>query len=380
MKLALLCASAAAAAAAAAAATAPAKIAPLTLFAKDSPGRCMDLTPSGYYYLNQSSTKFVIFFDGGGECNSADSCKPKLTTALGSSKYFSPSANFDDGGAHFLDTDAARNPGFASWNKVRVPYCTQDLHMGTVTEPGAATFGVAFAGARVWEAVQDALDGPLQAATDILLSGASAGGIAMWPKLEALAARYPNARVSGAPVAGFYSYSYPYTGPDATPPGLASFAPAGLRQLYALYQPVLAPSCVAAYGADPSPCMLSNNSLAFVRTPVFVTEALTDSVQLTAHDDVPASHRTEPAELAYIKQFSANMSAALAPVLGAGSAPERGGFAAACWTHTSFTSTSPLIGGRSFLQAAAAWYVRAGDYKVEDSCGAPFCNPTCPPA
>jgi hypothetical protein len=46
-------------------------IAPLTLFAKDSPGRCMDLTPSGYYYLNQSSTKFVIFFDGGGECRLA---------------------------------------------------------------------------------------------------------------------------------------------------------------------------------------------------------------------------------------------------------------------------------------------------------------------
>jgi len=289
--------------------------------------------------------------------------------------------SFADAGAWYMDTDASRNPGFADWNKVRVPYCTQDLHMGTVTTASAATFNLLFSGQRVFEAALDMLDAAgLTRATDILLTGESAGGIAVWPKLDATAARYPRARVSGAPVAGFYSFAYPYTGPNATSGGgLPSFTPAGLDELYGLYAPALDASCVAAYGANPSPCMLSNNSLPYVDTPVFVAESLSDSVQLTAHDSVNGADRTQPAELAYIAAWSANMSAALAPLRSAAN-PKSGVFAAACWMHTSFSSARPLIGGVNFLQAAAAWYAQAGDYKIEDACGAPFCNPSCPAA
>ena len=94
---------------------------------------------------------------------------------------------------------------------------------------------------------------------------------------------------------------------------------------------------------------------------------------------IPAQYIHLPPELAYITAWSANMSTALAPVLGGGSSPTRGGFAAACFTHTSFSSSKPLIGGKSFLDVAAAWYTRAaGSYKVSDDCGAPFCNDSCP--
>jgi hypothetical protein len=124
--------------AASAAFAAASSVAPLALLPNSTLGRCLDGTPSGFYFLNQSSTRWVVHLDGGGECNSAASCAPKVATALGSSRFFAPSANFDDAGAWFLDTDAARNPGFASWNKVRVPYCTQDLHMGTVSAPTPA--------------------------------------------------------------------------------------------------------------------------------------------------------------------------------------------------------------------------------------------------
>ena len=264
--------------------------APLTILPEGTLGRCMDGTPSGFYHLNQSSSRWVIAFDGGGECNSRASCSSKLKTALGSSNYFDRSMEFDNGGAWFLDTDATRNPAFGAWNKVRVPYCTQDLHMGTVTTASDSTFGLLFSGQRVFEAILDELDARgLAKATDILVSGESAGGIAVWPKLDALAARYPHARISGAPIAGFYSWSFPYTGPNATSGGLASFSPAGIEELFQLYVPTLNAACVAAYraaGASPSPCMLSNNSLPFVKADVFVTEALTDSVQLTSHDNV----------------------------------------------------------------------------------------------
>jgi hypothetical protein len=204
----------------------------------------------------------------------------------------------------------------------------------------------------------------------------------VWPKLDALAARYPGARVAGAPIAGMYGFAWPYTGPNATAPGLASFSPDGVRALYALYGAEVGDACRRALGADASACMLANYSQNFVASPVFVTEALTDAVQLTAHDDVPAAHRNEAPELTYITAWAANMSAALAPSLGAGSPRARGGFAAACWTHTGFSAASPLVRGVSFLQAAAAWYARTADaaaYKLADDCGAPYCNPSCPP-
>lgn len=252
--------------------------------------------------------------------------------------------------------------------------------MGTVAVASASTYGLLFSGQLVWEAILAELDDALRGATDIMLSGESAGGIATWPKLDAIAARFPRARVSGAPIAGFYSNAFPYTGPDATPAdsGLPSFSPSGLRELYALYQPSLNAACVAAHAADPSPCLLSNNSLPFIHTDVFVTEALTDSVQLTSHDNIPAAHVHDAPEQAYIAAWSRNMTAALSPVLGAGSPASRGGFAAACFMHTGFTSSQPLVGGVSFLQAAARWYEGTGDYKLADNCPTPFCNPTCP--
>lgn len=355
---------------------------PLTLLPKTTNGKCLDGTPSGFYHLAQNSTKWVIAFDGGGECNSKDSCTSKLNGPLGSSNYFSSSTSFDSAGGWFMDTDVSRNPGFGDWNKVRVAYCTQDLHMGTVTTATAATWGLFFSGELVFQAILDALDATsgLKSATDILLSGESAGGIAVWPKVDALAARYPAARVSGAPVAGFYSYSFPYTGPNATNGGLANFNSTGLDELYALYQPSLNAACVAANAADPAFCILSNNSFPYVKSAMFVTESLSDSVQLTAHDNINAAYRHMPPEMAYISEWQANMSAALTrTVIGPATDAKHGGFAAACWIHTDFAQ-QPTINGENFLQVAARWYAGTSQYKVMDLCGAPFCNPSCPPS
>jgi ribosome maturation protein SDO1 len=226
-----------------------------------------------------------------------------------------------DGGSHYADPDTTSNPGFGGWSHVQIPYCSQDLHMGTRTNVSGETFGLYFSGHLILEEILNALDAgspSLKDATDILLTGDSAGGIGSWPHMDWLAARYPSARVVGAPVAGMYFYSYPYQGPNHTHSFLAPFDPAGVQALHDLYQPFLNPQCRDAYasqGLSPSPCMLSNYSLPFVTTPVFVTEAQTDSVQLVDHDDVPAAFVGLPEEQAYLAQWKANMSVALSRVL-----------------------------------------------------------------
>jgi hypothetical protein len=140
----------------------------------DSKARCMDGTLSGYYFQSKfmrfifvfsllfvyflfllestkesESTKWVIHLQGGGECASKDSCYSELSSNLGSSKYFDPSMSL-----WFLNYDnPSANPDFAYANHVHVPYCSGDLHSGTVRHPTEETWGLYFSGHLVFEAI-----------------------------------------------------------------------------------------------------------------------------------------------------------------------------------------------------------------------------------
>jgi hypothetical protein len=106
---------------------------------------CRDGSPVGIYVrYNASSTKLMIYLEGGGVCLSPHFCdhNPKnmnevfpggssngesfigsLTTAVGLQ------APYTDG---IFDNTNAANP-FQNWNQVYVPYCTGDAHAGTTT-------------------------------------------------------------------------------------------------------------------------------------------------------------------------------------------------------------------------------------------------------
>lgn len=119
---------------------------------------------------------------------------------------------------------------FDGWNKLIVPYCSQDLHSGTAATPTNATWGLAFAGHLTYGAVLDAMTTShgMAAATDIVISGESAGGIGTWINAGATADRFPAARVSVAPIAGHYFTAYPYEGPNHGSSALANFTASGL--------------------------------------------------------------------------------------------------------------------------------------------------------
>lgn len=361
--------------------------APLTLLdASSAPNaRCLDGSQSGYYFLagaGANASKFTISLEGGGECVTAASCNAQLTTALGSSKYFPPSLDFSNSGSQFNEA-AQGSTDFASWSHVQVPYCSQDVHTGTRTAKDPAAFNLYFAGHLVFEAVLDALDArtpSLRDATDIILTGDSAGGIGVWPNLDYLAARYPKARVVGAPIAGFYFFAYPYTGINHTSSELADFRPAAWPQHYALWESFVDADCAAAHAADPSFCLLANNSFPYVTSETFAIQAQTDQVVLLAHDWLPQAYLALPPERAYMEEWHRNMTdVALAPMLDPTNA-RTGAFNAACFIHTSFSLSAPLIGGKSFMAAFSDFYFRRtppAGYKLADDCGI-ICNPTCP--
>ena len=79
----------------------------------------------------------------------------------------------------------------------------QDVHSGTVTQPSASTYGLYFSGHLIFKAILDALEATagLGKATDIILTGGSAGGIGVWINVDFLAQRFPSAQVAAVPIA-----------------------------------------------------------------------------------------------------------------------------------------------------------------------------------
>ncbi len=258
---------------------------PLTMLS-DPKAKCLDGTQAGYYAQPapnpEDSTKFVIYLNGGGECDKEGPCKAQLTSSLGSSKYFAAEV---DANGWFIGSDyCPYNPTFCGWNHIYDPYCTQDLHAGQVTEATEDTWGLYFAGHNVFKAMLDDLDNHpsfhFANATEIILSGASAGGIGVWMNVDYLAKRYPKAKVTAMTIAGHYFYATYYTGVNATAQsGMGDFRESAFPTTYKLYDAYVDETCKLAYerkGQSPGACLLSNNSFPYIESDAFVVQALTD--------------------------------------------------------------------------------------------------------
>lgn len=66
----------------------------------------------------------------------------------------------------------------------------------------------------------------MEALSSVELRGQGCSCPGVWMNLDWMAERYPQARVVGAPIAGFYFYAFPYDGPGHTQSDLADFRPA----------------------------------------------------------------------------------------------------------------------------------------------------------
>lgn len=114
---------------------------PLFLLDPSSGGLCLDGTPGGFYLSrNTSSTKWVLFFQGGGWCYDLDECASiidvqkecvmvyfllsgvdRSKTDLGSSSKW-PQTRKDGEAPGLFSSDPNVNP-FASFNKVKLFCC-----------------------------------------------------------------------------------------------------------------------------------------------------------------------------------------------------------------------------------------------------------------
>lgn len=248
---------------------------PLTLLrnAKQRGAFCLDGSLPGYHFQNgfgSGSDKWVLHIEGGGWCDSIETCSLRKATSLGSSEYMDRQVQFSG----ILSNDPAQNPDFFNWNKVKIRYCdgssftghpNNELHNGT---------SLFFRGQLIWEAVMDELLAKgMSNARQALLSGCSAGGLATMIHCDDFRAKLPKIAI----VKCLADASFFLNEKDIN----------GRRTMQLFYKNVvdlhgaaksLSTDCVAKM--EPSLCFFPQQIVGSVNTPLFLVNPAYDFWQL----------------------------------------------------------------------------------------------------
>jgi len=169
---------------------------------------CLDGTPGIYYFKAGSEankTKWVLHFLGGGMCMSGAECQIRSKTYLGSSSAWG--LEFDYQGP--LSEDPKYNPDFYDWNHAFFVYCDGVSFSGDVEDPvQVGEDKLYYRGHRILlETIKDlkAKRG-LDQATEVLVVGDSAGGMATFYHIDEISSLMPDSvtRFKGAPFSGVF--------------------------------------------------------------------------------------------------------------------------------------------------------------------------------
>jgi hypothetical protein len=213
--------------------------------------------------------------------------------------------------------------------------------------PAAAT--IYYRGARVLTAVQSYLlaAGGLSSATDLVVSGSSAGALAVYLHVDAWAAiAPPGATVVGLPDSGFFRRW------TVAPPGGGASWAAQLEWVFIAMNGTggVPAACVAAHASQPSACIFAEVVAPTIATPVFALQSQYDSYQIEAELHASAANFTA------INAYGAGLAVTLnATLLASTVQPRHGVFLDACFHHTRYWGDI-VIGGDDQAAAFAEWY------------------------
>ena len=336
---------------------------------------CNDGTP-GAYYLRPSksgSTRWVFYLEGGGNCDSESTCQ---TTRM-KSYYFTTSTGWNGkSAAGILSSNPTTNPTFFDANIVKVHYCSQDYWSGgtlakTAFMPGNASTGWSFEGRAIAVAAFQDLAAQnattnFNAATDILFSGSSAGGLGIVFTINDLLPLAPPAARTEMAVDGGFTLEIGVFNKTTPPNYIIPFNPYDTtivsgEALWGGHGETLCDQNSGSAAAARTACYNTANILSgtFVTIPVFVAQTELDTQQLEQHRWTGAVNQDHP-HMTYATEFADAMKGNLA-----GTTPAISVFAPQRLTHTFFVTDAEFSTPESFpgtTQAAnaalAQWYAQ----------------------
>jgi hypothetical protein len=318
----------------------------------------LDGSPGVYYKsvaAGDEKKKFVIFQKGGGWCTSLTECAARADSALGSSNAsFCPPVigydTFSETSAFLLlSNNASLNPQAWNWTRIFLPYVDGASQVGDVELPvHAAGRDIYFRGARLHRAMVAALlaDEGLSDATDVILGGGSAGGLATYLHADDWRAALPAAATLVAvPDSGFFlNWNYSAnTGYGAS-----------MRWVVAAMNASLPAACVAAHADDPALCIFAEAIAPTLQTPTFALQSTFDAFQ------VPVIAHLTPADDAAINAYGAELARRMNASFLA-SSPRHATFLDSCYHHVGEWGQI-VIDGQDQAAALAEFYaaVRSG--------------------
>ncbi|XP_031257437.1 pectin acetylesterase 6-like [Pistacia vera] len=357
---------------------------PLTLIqGADSKGAvCLDGTLPGYHWHRGSglgANSWLIQLDGGGWCNNIRTCVYRKNSRRGSSKFMEKELAFTG----ILSNKSEENPDFFNWNRVKVRYCDGASFSGDSRNDAAQ---LNFRGQRIWLAAMEHLMAKgMQNATQALLSGCSAGGLASILHCDEFRGLFPNkSKVKCLSDGGMFLDAVDVSGGRS------------LRNMYAgvvtlqEVQKNLPRTCTRRL--DPTLCFFPQNLIANIKTPLFLVNSAYDVWQvqssLAPQSADPHGSWTEcrknhalcnSSQIQFLQDFRNQM---LDAVKIFSESKQNGLFINSCFAHchserqdTWFAKDSPLLQNKSVAKSVGDWYF---DREVVKAIDCPYpCDKTC---
>ena len=251
-------------------------------------------------------------------------------------------------------------------------------------------------------ALRELLEHGLKNATAVMLTGDSAGGLAVFhaadPVAEFLRKSVPTLQTfKGVVVSGFFLNHTDVTGAPAYADALGTAV-----RFHGSLNGGVDPACVAANGNNPTMCFLAEHAIRTVKTPLFMLQSAMDYYQTlciltgkvmstgctaikgweACRADLNQCSATQMEAMVrferdFIRKFGASMAAASA---------EAGAFLYSCHNHVAGGSplfTRILVGGDDMSTALSGWWDGRRGKAYTSPCiwssNGPIrrCNPTC---
>mmetsp|Transcript_28054 Transcript_28054/g.39956 ORF Transcript_28054/g.39956 Transcript_28054/m.39956 type:complete len:496 (+) Transcript_28054:21-1508(+) len=173
--------------------------------------RCLDGSSPAYYIrrgFEDGEKKWVIHFEGGGWCYDLEACYLRSQTILGSSKKYSKCVGSNTL-KFYMSHLKKENPLMHNWNTVLVKYCDASSYAGNAVNifEGNTLY---FKGQLNRDATIHHLlhSSGMNSASQVVLSGCSAGGLGVYLGIDQMAsivkAANPNTIVRGLSDSGFF--------------------------------------------------------------------------------------------------------------------------------------------------------------------------------